>query len=79
MTDCRKKVIPASAFLPIVNFHSPASAFQRLGLSALLVTDNKVKAIRQAEGRQQQVNRQESVKTAGWRQAVDIVLQVGRR
>ncbi len=45
------------------------------------VTDNKVKAIRQAAGRQQQVNRQESVKTAG-RQAgrqLTGVLQAGRR
>ncbi len=33
MPECRRKVSPASAFLPAVNFFSPASAFWHQGQS----------------------------------------------
>ncbi len=35
MPECRRKVSPASAFLPAVNFFSPASAFRHQGQSGI--------------------------------------------
>jgi hypothetical protein len=47
MPECREKVSPASAFLPVVSYFNPASAFRHQGIGipasglspVLLVTD----------------------------------------
>jgi hypothetical protein len=41
MMECRKKVSPVPAFLPLVNWAGPASAFRHQGQSVLEFLNNQ--------------------------------------